>query len=101
MTKKVPTIGRTVWFKGVDSDTKNAAIVCYVWNENMVNLVVFDNNGYSMPRTSVEFFHGDIEECPVGAACWPTITSDADQVSDFTHSGSNGVDHAATEETAA
>jgi hypothetical protein len=34
-------------------------MVTFVHSETMVNLVVFDANGRSEPRTSVPFYHGN------------------------------------------
>lgn len=59
-----PTPGRVVWFtpsKGQqasdfgydDRDKPLAAIVTYVWNDRIVNLAVFDQNGNQHSKTSV------------------------------------------------
>ncbi|HHS83698.1 MAG TPA: hypothetical protein ENK38_02075 [Gammaproteobacteria bacterium] len=64
-----PTVGRVVHYipKGdrnddithasdlnsFDDDQPLAAIITHVWSESMVNLVVFDADGVSNPRTSV------------------------------------------------
>lgn len=51
-----PTIGRQVWFWGVkptDAEQPQAATVCYVWNDRMVNLSVIDHNGGITPHHSV------------------------------------------------
>ena len=56
-----PTIGRVVWYQPNDidktcfnnSDQPCAALVTYVHNDTMVNLVVFTPNGVSLGRTSV------------------------------------------------
>lgn len=60
-----PTVGRVVWFyPGRDTPQPSefvyhgelrplAAIVTHVWNDQMVNLVVFDSNGNSHRRTSI------------------------------------------------
>lgn len=64
-----PTVGRVVWFRHFkgdpgfaknDTDQPLAAIVAYVWADDMVNLVVFDHNGVSWPRTSVKLVQDDI-----------------------------------------
>ena len=49
-----PTVGRVVWYhrRGV-TDNVCAAIVCFVWNDRMVNLAAFDTNGNLFPATSV------------------------------------------------
>lgn len=69
----VPTVGRVVWFtpetefSGAyhDQTQSLAAIVTYVWNERMVNLAVFDQNGVAHSRTSVELIQDDGSK-PVG-----------------------------------
>src|SRR5260370_9380362 len=51
-----PTIGRVMWYWPVKEKRQGlpmAAIVTWVWDENMVNLVVFDSNGNSSGTTSV------------------------------------------------
>ena len=61
-----PTVGRVVWFYGAPShpDFHNlspahpgreplAAIVTHVWNDKMVNLVVFNMDGLSFGQQSV------------------------------------------------
>ena len=69
-----PSNGRIVWYTPAvpigdfDSDrgicqhsraTPLAAMVVHVWNDRMVNLVVFDSNGMPMPRTSVTLLQDD------------------------------------------
>ena len=49
-----PTIGRVVWFNE-GSGSKEAAIVCYVHSDSMVNLVVFNANGE--PEIGSPFFN--------------------------------------------
>jgi hypothetical protein len=60
-----PTVGRVVWFRPYPliqdggfiyhgNGEPLAAIVTHVWNDQMVNLVVFDSNGSSHSRTSVK-----------------------------------------------
>lgn len=66
-----PSIGRVVWFK--DNGMSNQfmpALICYVWSDDMVNLVVFDGNGIPNQRTSVPLFNGDSEDCPDYQCCW-------------------------------
>ena len=66
-----PTVGRVVLYHPGESDPevirfeKNPvpAIVTHVWHERMVNLVVFDANGASRGRTSVELHQP--EDTPV------------------------------------
>lgn len=60
-----PTVGRVVWFRP-DPQSHNsgfvyhgngeplAAIITHVWNDQMVNLAIFDSNGTSHNRTSVK-----------------------------------------------
>lgn len=55
-----PTNGRIVWYTPCPSDPFNsnngvplAAIVTHVWNDTLVNLCVFDPNGFSHGVTSV------------------------------------------------
>jgi hypothetical protein len=57
-----PTVGRVVWF-WEDSAQKQplASMVCYVHNDTMVNLVVFDVNGNSQSKTSVYLYQGDTD----------------------------------------
>lgn len=40
-------------FAGDDGSHRWPALVCYVWNDAMVNLSVFDANGVHKPHTSV------------------------------------------------
>ena len=63
-----PSVGRVVWFKPGAWDAKNlafnddqplAALVTYVWNDRLVNLVVFDANGQGQGRTSVPLIQDD------------------------------------------
>lgn len=72
-----PTIGRVVWYTQYqnehltcDDSQPLAAMVCYVYSDSMVNLVVHDANGNSIPKTSVPLFQGDASECPEGSCCW-------------------------------
>lgn len=64
-----PTIGRQLWFW--DSGSKRAlaasqksiqpeaATVCYVWGDRMVNLQVISSNGVARSVTSVELVQPD------------------------------------------
>jgi hypothetical protein len=64
-----PTVGRVVWFYSAPREAQpNAAIVTYVWNTRMVNLVVFDANGVSRSETSVDLLQDD--EKPQGQGRW-------------------------------
>lgn len=61
-----PTNGRVVWYtpsshgeidsamEWHDKSKPLAAMVVHVWSSRMVNLVVFDSNGTSFGRTSVD-----------------------------------------------
>jgi hypothetical protein len=52
-----PSIGRVMWYwpaKGDRGEQPWAALVTKVWNDNMVNLVVFDPDGESSGETSVK-----------------------------------------------
>lgn len=65
-----PSIGRIVWFQPSKSedqpfrDQPLAAIVTYVWGDQMVNLTVFDQAGAPFSATSVKLLQDD-EEKPV------------------------------------
>lgn len=62
-----PSIGRVVWFTPSVNDDPRADIkqplighVAYVWNDRLVNLAVFDQNGNSLGgRTSVQLLQDD------------------------------------------
>jgi hypothetical protein len=57
-----PTIGRVVWFYDDDNQAQAyPGIVCYVHNDTLINLTIFDNNGKSQPRTSVFLYQGEGE----------------------------------------
>lgn len=59
-----PTVGRVVWFypdaveEGKPHEM-NAAIITYVWGNEMVNLTVFHPNGGTHGETSVWLWQGD------------------------------------------
>lgn len=64
MTKILPTVGRVVWFTPsrltgdygfthIDGRKPLAALVTHVFQDALVNLVVFDSNGVPHSRTSV------------------------------------------------
>lgn len=72
-----PTNGRVVLYHpgGFDSITQHdkakplAAMIAHVWNDRMVNLIVFDSNGQPHGRTSVPLMQdGDATDQP-GAYC--------------------------------
>lgn len=57
-----PTIGRVMWYRPGEflngltqhsADQPMTAHVCYVWSDNMVNLLVIDHAGMTQARTSV------------------------------------------------
>lgn len=62
-----PSNGRIVWytpgadFAGVQHDINKplAAMVCHVWGNRMVNLLVVDSNGDQYAQTSVTLLQDD------------------------------------------
>ena len=75
----IPSIGRVVWFYPApnsgeagfasnESGGPYAAIIVRVWNDTMVNLIVFDANGAPHSRTSVALVQGD-DAAPDSAFC--------------------------------
>lgn len=75
-----PTPGRVVWFTpsrlaggaGLvhhDATKPLAAMVCHVWNDRMVNLVVFDSNGDPHGKTSVQLLQDDDAKPEHGYFC--------------------------------
>ena len=60
-----PTIGRVVWYQPPkhdgqpDRDQPFAALICYVWEDRLVNLVAFDENGIGFSRRSVQLVQDD------------------------------------------
>ena len=74
-----PAVGRVVWYHPSDYDLGHtralppgetcAAIVTYVHGDRMVNLVVFDVNGGSHPRTSVQLVQDDVQS-PAAGHSW-------------------------------
>ena len=70
-----PTIGRVVLYRNDSSvthygDNPNAAIVVHVWNDTMVNLVVFDSNGGIHPKTNVTLRQSEDEAPQVSFCEW-------------------------------
>ncbi|MCC6172091.1 MAG: hypothetical protein IT481_08685 [Gammaproteobacteria bacterium] len=62
-----PTVGRVMWYRpgeqlGAlvqhDAAQPMVAHVCYVWNDNLVNLLVIDHAGVRHARTSVPVVQG-------------------------------------------
>ena len=68
-----PSIGRVVWFTPwvedpeLRSDQKLAAMITYVWSDNMVNLVVFGPNGTVHDRTSTPLIQDGALKSPTGS----------------------------------
>jgi hypothetical protein len=58
-----PTVGRMVWFYPFGSLSPDsaclAAVVTKVWNDRMVNLCVFGEDGTPYPKSSVSLHHDD------------------------------------------
>lgn len=76
-----PTIGRIVWYyPNSTSDMSSMqcsfgkempGIVCHVWSDNMVNLLVVDQNGFNHRRTSVNLVQeGEAVSEVGGYAAW-------------------------------
>jgi hypothetical protein len=66
-----PSIGRVVWYRPKDypvSAQPLAALVVFVWNDSMVNLVVFDQNGMGKPKLSITL-RQDGDEIPNESYC--------------------------------
>ena len=65
-----PTIGRVVWFQPAKSEDEPlreqpfAALITYVWNDHMVNLAVFDQNGAPFSATSVTLIQEEDDTQP-------------------------------------
>lgn len=73
-----PTNGRIVWYTPDalsdplvihDKATPLAAMVVHVWGDRMVNLVVFDSDGYQHRRTSVTLVQDDDPKPSGGRYC--------------------------------
>ena len=67
-----PTIGRVVWFYPAHSFNQqpNAALIAYVWSDDLVNLAVFDATGVATNETSVVLFQGDGEPPSTPYCAW-------------------------------
>jgi hypothetical protein len=63
-----PTVGRVVWFRILPEAREQAAVVCYVHDDRMVNLVVFDMNGVPYSACSVKLLQDD-DEAPKYQHC--------------------------------
>jgi hypothetical protein len=70
-----PTIGRTVWFKGMNNHI-HAAIICHVHSAHEVNLTVFDADGTTFARHNVALVQGRTAE-PFECE-WPTQDREAE-----------------------
>lgn len=78
-----PSHGRIVWYTPArgplnasddaiahhDPLKPLAAMVCHVWGDRMVNLLVVDSNGNTHPRTSVELLQDDDPKPEHGRFC--------------------------------
>jgi hypothetical protein len=80
MTKILPSVGRVVWFTPsrltgdgffahIDGQKPLAAIVSHVFNDELVNLAVFDSNGVSHSRTSVQLVQAGEDKPEHGYFC--------------------------------
>jgi hypothetical protein len=66
-----PTIGRVVWFFNETTNVQpNAAMVCWVHDDNKVNLVVFDEDGNPRSEICVYLAQGDGQTVPVRHCEW-------------------------------
>ena len=57
-----PAIGRIVWYYNAnyrEGEQPWAGIICFVWEDDLVNLSVTDENGLSKPKQSVVLYQGD------------------------------------------
>ena len=54
-----PTIGRVVLVHRGQSDQAEPALVCYVWNDRMINVGGFDRNGAPFAATSLQLLQDD------------------------------------------
>lgn len=62
-----PTIGRVVLYNN-GKEQRNPALVTYVWSDEMVNLVVFSENGLPYAKTSVTLIQDG--ECGINQCEW-------------------------------
>lgn len=57
-----PTVGRVVWFWMFapirETDQPQAAIITYVWDDDLVNLCVLGANGYPSSEQQVPLYQG-------------------------------------------
>lgn len=54
-----PTIGRVVLVHRGNSDQPEPALVCYVWNDRMINVGGFNKNGEPFKETSLTLLQDD------------------------------------------
>jgi len=65
-----PSVGRVVWYHpslddknvALGGDQPFAALIAHVWNDTCVNLAIFDANGVSFSKTSVQLVQDETEE---------------------------------------
>lgn len=66
-----PTIGRVVLVYRGKSDQAEPALVCYVWNDRMINVGGFDHNGIPFAETSLTLLQDDDDPTKFGRyATW-------------------------------
>lgn len=66
-----PTIGRVVWFRpsGISLDRQPlTALICFVHDDNCVNLAIFDDLGRASHKASCYLYQGDTD-IPTGDYC--------------------------------
>lgn len=66
-----PTIGRVVWFRpgGMSLNCQPlTALICFVHNDNNVNLAIFDTSGVASSKTFCYLYQDDIDR-PTGDYC--------------------------------
>jgi len=56
-----PTIGRVVLVNRGQSNQPEPAVICYVWNDRMINVGGFDRNGDPFSATSMQLLQDDDE----------------------------------------
>lgn len=54
-----PTVGRIVWVYRSMSNTPEAAIICHVWNDSLINVAGFTAQGAPFAMTSVQLLQDD------------------------------------------
>ncbi len=88
-----PTVGRVVWYHpqpgdpGYGEQVPLAAIICYVWSDECVNLAIFDRNGHRYARQSV-WLRPAFDPAVPGQAAWPlSSVGQAEQMAIVTGGG--------------